>query len=146
MLQVPSCNCVMVHTASCVKLKHDICTLFITPGTEHGWGICTPDRESKAHRSCNRHDPYAPPSLQSCALLGHRAYSICSQYRSFLTPPACFLCNHLWTVSMGLMVVMVGKTPASAILTPFRPRTLKWLSTTAFLSLVRLPIFVVPAG
>jgi hypothetical protein len=37
MLPVPSCNCFMVHITSCVKLKHDLCTLLITLGKEHGW-------------------------------------------------------------------------------------------------------------
>lgn len=50
------------------------------------------------------------------------------------------------TVSIGLIDGISGNTPASAILTPLKPRSLSSWSTTAYLSLLTSPIFVVPAG
>ena len=50
------------------------------------------------------------------------------------------------TVSIGFTLVISGKTPASAIRTPFKPLSLNSQSTTAISSRARSPIFVVPAG
>src|SRR5947209_1062237 len=84
MLLLPSCKYVMVHTVSCVGAEVLI-YVHIHNAWYRAWmGIYTPDRRSKAPRSCNRHDrctsiltalhaleAWSLPHLGSMSLLPH---------------------------------------------------------------------------
>src|SRR5947209_1062238 len=68
--------------------------IFITPGTEHGWVYILQIAGRKLPEVATAMTD-APASSQPCTLWRPGAYPIWDRCRCFLTPPACFLCNHL---------------------------------------------------
>lgn len=91
---------------------------------------------SQAFSTIEQCRPCTPYSLGLSSLL-HPASS--ATISAALSPIAS-------TVNIGFAVVISGKTPASAILTPLSPLTLNFESTTTISSISRFPILVVPAG